>query len=52
MYEEIITAYPQLTIEQFIDGTIVLKDDSDGLGSYIAEWNYSEPIPEGLKLGK
>lgn len=31
---------------------IYLVDDSDGLGSYIAKWEYSQPIPAGLKLGK
>jgi hypothetical protein len=31
---------------------IVLYDDADGQGAYIAEWNYSQPIPEGFKLGK
>ncbi len=52
MYEAIINAYPELTTEEFINGTIILQDDSDGLGAYIAVWNYSKPIPKGLKLGK
>jgi hypothetical protein len=30
----------------------VLQDDADGKGAYIAAWNYSKPIPDGLKLGK
>ena len=34
------------------NGTIKLQDDSDGLGAYIAKWEYSKPIPAGLKLGK
>jgi len=29
-----------------------LCDDSDGLGAYIAKWEYPKPIPAGLKLGK
>jgi hypothetical protein len=33
-------------------GSILLKDDSDGLGAYISKWEYSQPIPEGLALGK
>jgi hypothetical protein len=52
MYEQIIAIYPELTPENFIDGTIMLQDDSDGKGAYIREWNYSKPIPDGLKLGK
>jgi hypothetical protein len=26
--------------------------DSDGVGAYIAKWEYSKPIPSGLTLGK
>ena len=52
MYEQIISEYPELTLQQFADGTIVLQDDADGLGQYLAAWNYSKPIPEGMKLGK
>jgi hypothetical protein len=29
----------------------MLKDDGDGI-QYIAKWEYSKPIPDGLKLGK
>ena len=50
---QITTAYPELTLDDFgIKGTIELQDDSDGEGAYIAIWNYSKPIPDGLKLGK
>ncbi len=53
LYELIIDSYPQLEGSNFFaDGTILLQDDSDGLGAYIAKWEYDEPIPEGLKLGK
>ena len=53
LYESIIAAYPELVgSTSFADGTIVLQNDSDGLGDYIKEWNYSKPIPDGLKLGK
>jgi hypothetical protein len=52
MYDKIIAVYPELTQQQFIDGTIVLQDDADGKGAYIAAWNYLKPIPDGLKLGK
>jgi hypothetical protein len=52
MYDEIIAVYPELTFNDFINGTIMLQDDSDGLGAYIREWNYEKPIPKGMKLGK
>jgi hypothetical protein len=41
----------QLKIKSLIE-QIILQDDSDGVGAYIAEWKYSKPIPEGLTLGK
>lgn len=53
MWEQIISIYPELTDDDFIgrNAVIELRDDGDGI-PYIAEWNYSKPIPEGLKLGK
>ncbi len=49
LYENIITAYPELSDSKaFIDGTIILQNDGDGLGDYIAEWNYEKPKPKGL----
>jgi hypothetical protein len=49
----IIAEYPELEGNSaFPNGTIILQDDSDGVGAYIREWNYSKPIPEGLTLGK
>lgn len=54
IYTKIIEAYPELIndAKSFWDGTIILQDDSDGLGCYIAKWEYSKPMPEGLTLGK
>ena len=54
LFEQIIEAYPELTVNDFfpIDGIILLQNDSDGSGDYIKKWNYSKPIPEGLTLGK
>jgi hypothetical protein len=53
MYETITENYPELTIDDFGRfGAIELRDDSDGEGVYIAKWDYSKPIPKGLKLGK
>ena len=51
LYAKIIETYPTLTDNDFVNGVIRLQDDGDGI-QYIAEWNYSEPIPTGLKLGK
>ncbi len=55
LYEQIIQALPELAdkIKEFGPfGSIELCDDSDGQGAYIAKWDYSKPIPDGLKLGK
>lgn len=48
LFAEITKTYPELTIQHFDTGVIVLQDDSDGTGAYIKEWNYSKPIPEYL----
>ena len=52
LYEQIIAEYPELEGSNIFIKDIVLQDDSDGLGVYIAKWDYSKPIPKGLKLGK
>lgn len=55
LYDEIIAKLPELKDkpEEFsASGTIVLRDDSDGEGAYIDQWNYAKPIPSGLKIGK
>lgn len=53
LYNEIIEAYPELTDADFgRQGTIGLRNDSDGLGDFIEKWEYSKPIPAGLSLGK
>ena len=52
LFTKITSIYPELTIADFEDkGTIRLRDDGDGI-QYIAKWDYSQPIPAGLKLGK
>ncbi len=53
LWEQIIEAYPEINpTDDFQALGIYLRDDSDGVGAYIREWNYSKPIPEGLTLGK
>ena len=51
--EQIKAAYPEISDSDFnpFTGSILLKDDGDGI-VYIAKWDYSKPIPEGLSLGK
>ncbi len=53
LYTEIIAALPELE-ELFLskDETIILQNDSDGAGDYIAKWEYSKPLPNGMKVGK
>ena len=53
LWEKIIKAYPEIKPnDNFMALGIYLQDDSDGVGAYIAKWEYSEPIPDGLTLGK
>jgi hypothetical protein len=53
LWEQIIATYPELTDNDFgRKKTIILQNDADEFGDYIAEWNYNKPIPAGLKLGK
>ena len=42
LYEKIMKIYPQLANTDFFPGTgtIQLRNDSDGKGDYIAEWNH------------
>ena len=54
LWEKIVEAYPEVADNNFamLGKEIVLQDDSDGVGAYIAKWEYSKPLPKGLKLGK
>ena len=53
LWKKIVETYPEIDpTESFDELGISLKDDSDGVGAYIAKWEYSQPIPEGLTLGK
>lgn len=54
LYQQIVEAYPELTDADFDPtvGSILLRNDADGTGDYITKWEYSKPIPSGLKLGK
>jgi hypothetical protein len=54
LYDDLIAAIPELTDADFapVIGTIILQNDADDAGDYIAKWNYTKPIPAGFKLGK
>ena len=52
MFEKIIKIYPQLINEDFSPrGTIILQNDSNGKGDYIAKWEHptlARPTDEEL----
>jgi len=53
LYEKIKELYPELQNSDFspIVGTILLQDNSDGKGSYIAKWEHptlARPTKEQL----
>jgi len=50
--DQIKSALPSLTDNDFINGSIVVQDDSDGKPEYIKEWNSDLPIPDGMSIGK
>ncbi len=53
IFDIVTNIYPELTDKDFDpkNGVILLFDDGDGI-QYIAKWDFSKPIPDGLKLGK
>jgi hypothetical protein len=53
IYDAIIETYPELTSSDFLphSGSILLADDGDGI-VYLAKWEYTKPLPAGLKVGK
>jgi len=40
MYEKLIKLYPELANFDFASGVIVIQNDSDGKGDYIAKWEH------------
>jgi hypothetical protein len=53
IYETIIKTYPELEGDTRVFQTeIIIQNDSDGLGEYLAKWDYPKPLPKGLKVGK
>ena len=50
LYEKVIKLYPQLTDNDFMT-VIILQNDSDGKGDYIAKWDHptlAKPTDEQL----
>jgi hypothetical protein len=53
LFDDIVEIYPELTSQDFEPkGSIELRNDGDDFGDYISKWDYSKPIPKGMKLGK
>lgn len=52
LYEKILKIYPDLSEKDFLPstGTILIQDDSDGNGQYIAKWvhQFTQPTTEQL----
>lgn len=55
LFEKIIAIYPELTptleLDVFFNGTILLQNDLDGRGDYIAKWEHptlARPTDEEL----
>jgi hypothetical protein len=51
LIDKIKQIYPELTTEDFSPrGTILLQNDSDGKGDYIAKWEHTLPRPTDEEL--
>jgi hypothetical protein len=53
LYKQITAIYPELADQQqvFMNGTIVLQNDSDGKGDYIKTWTHPTlPEPTAKQL--
>ena len=51
LLDKITTIYPELSSYDWVDGDILLQNDSDGRGDYIAVWNHptlAQPTQEQL----
>jgi hypothetical protein len=50
LYDLIIAEYPELAESKEIGiGSIILRNDSDGTGDYIAKWEYTKPLAKSLE---
>ena len=49
--QKILQIYPELTVKDLVGKTIILQNDSDGQGDYIAKWEHptlAQPTQEQL----
>ena len=50
LYEKVIAVFPELTDNIDLDRLgIILQNDSDGTGDYIAQWDYEKPLIKELQ---
>ena len=49
--EKILALYPELTMNDLVSDCIILQNDSDGKGDYIAKWDHPNlPKPTNAQL--
>jgi hypothetical protein len=51
LHQKIVTIYPELSSYDFLDGDILLQQDSETTGAYIAKWEHptlAQPTQEQL----
>ncbi len=50
LWEQIIATYPEINpTDNFESLGIFLQDDLNGLGAYIAKWEYATPLTKELQ---
>ena len=51
LVQKIMALYPELTIDDFMDGVILVRNDSNGTPDYLDQWNHptlARPTQEQL----
>jgi hypothetical protein len=51
LFEKVMALYPELANKSLLSAGIILQNDSDGRGDYIAAWNHptlTRPTPKQL----
>jgi hypothetical protein len=53
LWEKIIVLYPEIEFDTkvIVNKCVLIQNDSDGRGDYIAEWNHTLPRPTDEQLG-
>jgi len=55
LFDDLIETFPELNnmLNEFEpNGSISLRNDSDGYGDYIEKWEYPKSLPKKFKVGK